>query len=109
MMYLSTLYCLYLYNITSYHISLFNFISIKLNLTFNFFIIFKFHYSTEIRAAEQRALAFARRIWSDTKIGNNKELLPLLTIRIISSLARWFFNVLGRHLISFRISDLRGT
>ena len=75
----------------------------------NIIIMLLFFQSTEVRAAEQRALAFARRMWTDSNINKNLDLIPLLNIRIISSLAKWFFNVLSRHLISFKVSDLRGT
>jgi hypothetical protein len=82
----------------------------KINLTASdqeFFDVLRMR-STEVRAAEQRALAFAQRLWADEKIRNNKEVNKLITIKIISSLTKWFFDVLSKHLIGYSTADLKG-
>lgn len=61
-----------------------------------------------MRAAEQRALAFAQRLWSDETIRNNTKVNKLITIKIVASLTRWFFDVLSKHLIGYKTADLRG-
>ena len=66
-------------------------------------------FSSEVRVAEQRAVAFAERLWTDRFLNRDPELRNLMNTRIISGLTRWLFNSLSRHLMSFEMADRKGT
>ena len=65
-------------------------------------------FSSEVRVAEQRAVAFAERLWTDRFLNRDLELRNLMNTRIISGLTRWLFNSLSRHLMSFEMADRKG-
>ena len=64
--------------------------------------------STEVRAAEQRALAFAHRLWTDRFLNADPELGNLLTIKVVAGLTYWLLNALSRHLMPYDVADLKG-
>eukprot|EP01033_Poteriospumella_lacustris_P015028 gene15028-10748_t len=54
---------------------------------------------TELAAAKQRVVDFARFLWSTPTLRGDGDLKRLLTLRIITGLARWLFNALSRRLL----------
>lgn len=69
---------------------------------------FIYVHSSEVRAAEQRAVAFAERLWTDRFLNVDLELKNLMNTRIISGLTRWLFNALSRYLMPFKMADRKG-
>jgi hypothetical protein len=55
--------------------------------------------SKEVQSALLRTEDFAIRLWADRSISNNPELSPLVTLNVISGLARWYFSALSKHLM----------
>ena len=61
-----------------------------------------------MRVAEQRAVAFAERLWTDRFLNRDPVLRNLMNTRIISGLTRWLFNALSRYLMPFEMADRKG-
>ena len=73
------------------------------------FYFFFLWFSAEVRAAEERALSFAERLWTSRFSESDPELQSLQTVSIVAALTTWLFNALNKQLMSLKVASMRGT
>ncbi len=64
--------------------------------------------SMEIDAAFNRAEKFARKLWTSKFVQDSPSLSKLVRVKIISGLAKWYFNGINRLLIRVCPTELQG-
>jgi hypothetical protein len=55
--------------------------------------------AVELKAAERRALVFARRLWSSVKLRQDPTISVICNIGVLIGLTRWFMEALGKSLV----------
>lgn len=62
----------------------------------------------EIDAAFSRAESFARKLWTSKFVQDSPSLSKLVKVKVISGLAKWYFNGINKHLIRVCPTELEG-